>query len=125
MSSAYSITAAVKPPRAVYLDYPLGHTAGRKDDLAEQLAIMRASLQAFSSSSPGEITTLPFEWSSDHSWKDTVMRPSPKSDDSSTEDSHADSRVARFDTPQYQSAEDEQAADPGCASCIFLENSNS
>ena len=29
MSNARSITAAANPPRAVYLDYPLGQTAGR------------------------------------------------------------------------------------------------
>lgn len=125
MSSAYSITAAVNPPRAVYLDYPLGHTSGRKDDRAEQLAIMRATLDAFANSSAGEITTLPFEWSADHSWKDSVMRPRPKDATSVKDDSHEDTRVARFDTPQYQDAEDESVADPECASCIFLSNSNS
>lgn len=118
MSSALSITAAVNPPRAVYLDYPLGHTAGRKDDRSEQDAIMTATLEAFAHAEPGEIVHLPFEWATNHSWKDSVMRPHKQSDQSSTE--HADNRVERFDTPQYQSESDEHAVDGNCPTCVFL-----
>jgi hypothetical protein len=43
------------------------------------------------------------------------MRPGPGS-------SHRDERIERSDTPQYERAEDEQAAaaaDAGCPGCYF------
>ncbi len=116
MSSAYSITAAVNPPRAVYLDYPLGHTAGKPNDHENQRSIMRDTLRAFEDiDSPGAIRTLEYEWSSDHSWKDSVMRPD-KSGASS------DARVERYATPQYQDSDDETLVEEGCPTCVFLEN---
>lgn len=111
MSSALSITASVNPPRAAFLDFPLGHTAGRPNELAEQVEIMRAALGVFVESSRGEITPLPFEWSSDHSWKAQVMAG----------DGDGDDRVERFDSPQYQTAADEALADVECPSCIWLD----
>lgn len=126
-SSALSITQAVNPPRAVYLDYPLGHTTGKVADPENQTAIMHAALQAFVDiRHPGEISNLDFHWSADDSWKDRVMRPSPaadSADDSAgADDTHKDDRVARLATPQYQTAADAQAADPACPTCVFLES---
>ncbi len=125
MSSAYSITKAVNPPRAVYLDYPLGHTTGKPHDQDNQLEILRTALAAFEQiDAPGEIIEMPFEWRADHSWKDRVMRPreaqapSNKKEDS---EGHADDRVARHDSPQYQSQADADAVTGSCPSCIFLE----
>lgn len=124
MSSAYSITASVRPPRAVYLDYPLGHTSGKPDDKPLQQSIVRDALTAFTQiEEPGTIMTLPYEWNSDDSWKDRVMRPSPKPVKAASEtnaSTHSDNRVQRFATPQYQTPEDEANADPHCASCVFL-----
>jgi len=110
MTSAWSITAAVNPPRAAFLDYPLGHTAGRPDDLAEQTDIMRHALRVFEDAPRGSITRLPFRWSDSDEWKTQVMRGSEAGDD----------RVERHATPQYQSAADAQSADPACPSCIWL-----
>ncbi len=132
MSSARSITESANPPRAVYLDYPLGHTSGKPDDRNNQLDIMRATLAAFETiDSPGTIVDLLFEWTPDDSWKDRVMRPSPKKEPGegqkagpkqagAKEDSHSDDRVARFDTPQYQTEDDASSADPNCPTCVFL-----
>ncbi len=119
MSSALSITAAVRPPRAVYLDFPLGHTAGKANDRHTNLAIMNAALDAIEVLAPGEIMTLPFEWDSDDAWKDTVMRPR-------TGGRHSDQRIERTDSPQYQTDQDRELAEArlaqgGCATCIFLE----
>ena len=76
LSSARSITQAVNPPRAVYLDYPLGQTAGRQGDLAEQKYVMAQALRALEEmTEPGTITDLALEWSEDASWKDRVMQP--------------------------------------------------
>ena len=118
MSSAYSITAAVNPPRAVYLDFPLGHTAGRPHDQALQRRILRDTLDALVAIDvPGTIRRLPYRWSEDDAWKDGVMRPGPGG---STEDD----RVKRHPDPQYQNDEDRIAAEAafardGCPTCVF------
>jgi hypothetical protein len=49
LSSARSITAAVNPPRAVFLDYPLGQTAGRQGSKDEQDKVLGAALAALQS----------------------------------------------------------------------------
>jgi hypothetical protein len=47
MTSAYDITQAVNPPRAVFLNYPLGHQTGKPNDSEGQRAIIRDALGAF------------------------------------------------------------------------------
>jgi hypothetical protein len=103
------------------LDYPLGHTAGKPNNPEEQKTIMRATLAAFEAiDTPGEIVELPLQWRDDDAWKDHVMRPHARGPQE-RDDAHADDRVARSATPQYQSDADRAAADPACASCVFLE----
>lgn len=120
LSSAYSITAAVRPPRSVYLDFPLGHTAGKPHDRGLQRRIVRDALEVLvSSDTPGEIRALPYAWADDDAWKDTVMRPG-------ADGSGSDDRVERYPDPQYQRPEDRVAAEAafasdGCPSCVFLE----
>lgn len=116
LSSARSITQAVNPPRAVYLDYPLGQTAGRQGDLAEQKYVMAQALRALEEmTEPGTITDLALEWSEDASWKDRVMQPKTTNSPDSGDD-----RLGRTSLPQYQFPEDEDAADQNCPSCVFL-----
>ena len=123
MSSALSITQAVRPPRATYLDFPLGHTAGKPGDPALQRAILRDALDAFETlREPGSLRRLPYVWAKDDSWKDRVMRPDP----TDAASGHVDDRVQRWDTPQYQCLSDleraEQAlAADGCPTCVWLE----
>jgi hypothetical protein len=96
MSSAWSITASVRPPRAVFLDFPLGHTAGRPDRPEEQRRILRDALSAFASiERPGSIVALPYAWGTD--WKRAAR----------TAEDHRTSREA---TPQYQTGDDRAAA---------------
>ena len=119
MSSALSITQAVNPPRAVYVDYPLGHTSGKPLDPQDQLQIMTQTLEAFGTiRRPGEIRDLGRVWQDDDSWKDRVMRPNNSR--GSAQKRQTDDRVERFETPQYQSEADARAADPNCATCVFL-----
>ncbi len=124
MSSAYSITRSVNPPRAVYLDFPLGRTAGKANDKPLQRKIMIDTLSALDSIQvPGTIRELPYQWSDDDAWKDLVMRPDPNSSDG-----HNDSRIERVATAQYQCDADRAAAEAtlsqgGCSSCVFLEDS--
>ncbi|MGE5698469.1 MAG: hypothetical protein ACM31N_00140 [Deltaproteobacteria bacterium] len=110
MTSALDITNSVRPPRAAFLDYPLGHTTGKPGEPELQRRIMLEALDAFTSlSSPGTVKALPFRWSDDESWKDRVF-------------AEGDDRLPRNDTPQYQSEEDrklaERAGAPPCPVCI-------
>jgi hypothetical protein len=123
MSSARSITAAVNPPRAVYLDYPLGHTAGKRSEPDNQLEIMRDTLTAFEQVvEPGTIVDLDYQWQADDDWKDSVMRPQQRHSGNNSEpgQGHNDTRTERYDTPQYQNNEDAAVADTDCPSCVFL-----
>ena len=121
MSSAYSITRSVNPPRAAYLDYPLGHTTGKPNDPAEQRAIMVDALRLLERiEEPGTLETLNYNWADDDDWKDRAMRPQ------STGDGHDDTRMERFDTPLYHNDDDEAAAEAalagdGCQTCVWLE----
>ena len=124
MTSAFSITRAVNPPRAAFVDFPLGHTAGKPDDKPLQRKIMIDTLSALDSIAvPGEIRRLDYEWSDDHSWKDRVMRPADDADADEAEDrAAADDRLARTEEPQYQHAADRHQvleADV-CPGCVFL-----
>ena len=47
MGSALDILEAVNPPRAAFLDYLLGHTAGKPFDRDLQRAIAVSALDAF------------------------------------------------------------------------------
>jgi hypothetical protein len=109
MTSALDITRAVHPPRAAFLDYPLGHTTGKPHEPELQRAIMLEALAAFTAlTTPGSVKMLPFRWSADEAWKDTAQRG-------------PDDRRPRYDTPQYQNDEDRLRAEANnaaaCAAC--------
>ena len=113
-------------PRAVYLDYPLGQTAGRAGDLAEQNAVLDAACKAFEElSSPGRIIDLPMRWAEEDTWKDRVMTPDAahETPGQALGSLSGDQRTPREATPQYQSRQDEVVADPNCERCIFLSES--
>jgi hypothetical protein len=99
MTSALDITKAVNPPRAAFLDYPLGHTTGKPHEPALQREIMRQALEGFGSlTTPGSVKILPFQWSEDEAWKETAQQG-------------YDVRRSRYDTPQYQTEEDRLRAE--------------
>ncbi len=101
MTSALDITRSVNPPRAAFLDYPLGHTTGKPHQSALQRRILREALEGFESLTvPGSIKMLPFVWSEDETWKSEAFAGD-------------DTRTGRVDTPQYQSEEDRIAAESG------------
>jgi len=88
MTSSWVITASANPPRAAYLDYPLGHTAGRPNELEEQIEIATAALGLIESATePGQIMPLPHRWPTE--WKTKARELSDK-------------RTERHDTPQYE-----------------------
>ena len=71
MTSALDITRSVKPPRAVFVNFPLGHQTGRPDDPASQRAIVRDAMRAFETiDKPGTIVELPYVWdANDREWE--------------------------------------------------------
>jgi hypothetical protein len=109
MTSALDITRAVNPPRAAFLDFPLGHTAGKPGDPELQRRILADALSCFESmSSPGSVKMLPYRWSEDEGWKAKAF-------------AEGDDRLPRHDTPQYQDEEDRRRAEgggaPACPAC--------
>jgi hypothetical protein len=121
MTSALSITRSVNPPRAAYLDFPLGHTSGKPHRPDLNRDIVRDALTAFETlTEPGGVVTLPYEWADDDAWKDGVMRPRAAGA------RHDDSRVERVADPQYQTEADRVSgeaalASGGCATCVWLD----
>jgi hypothetical protein len=93
MTSALDITRAVNPPRAVFLNFPLGHQTGKPGRPELQRQIVRDAMQAFHTiSEPGTVIHLPYIWDpNDVSWEETdytdgflAERP-PKEDGDRTE----------------------------------------
>lgn len=116
LTSAYSITASAKPPRAAFVDYPLGHTSGKPNDQESQLSIVRGALEALAKiKHSGEIISLDMHWS-DH-WKAALPQLAPAEHSEKAKDD----RTERHARPQYQSETDQFAADPSCPTCVFLE----
>lgn len=101
MGSALDIMEAANPPRAVFTDYPLGHTTGMPLDSADQYAITRAGLEAFETiREPGIIKYLDRTWTLGDDWKAAAL-----------DDSKGDERSPRDETPRYQHDEDRIAAE--------------
>jgi len=109
MSSALDVTRAVNPPRAAFLDFPLGHTTGPPHDRKMQQKILLEALEGFSSLLlPGKVKALQFHWAEDDSWKVNSLPDE-------------DGRIPRFDTPQYQNEEDRQRANKDFWLCTKLQ----
>lgn len=75
-SSARDLTALVRPPRAVFVNYPLGHQTGKPFDRADQRGICRAALDLLTSATePGLLVDLPNTWlpNGDDRWEGEVQ----------------------------------------------------
>ena len=77
MSSAWDITQRVKPPRAAFVNFPLGNQAGRPGNVEEQRGIVRDALaSAHLMTEPGTVTILPYEWDlTGYGWQGGEYRP--------------------------------------------------
>jgi hypothetical protein len=77
MTSAWDITFAVRPPRAVFLNFPLNHQTGKAGDSALQRTILLEAFRAFETLwLPGQIVSLPYVWdTNDHGWEDRHFGP--------------------------------------------------
>ena len=102
LSSARDITLAVAPPRAAFVDYRLGHTAGKCRDPEDQRAIVEGALDLLrTATEPGRLVDLERVWSSDASWKKHPL---------SSKGSGDDGRGTRTPEPVYQCEEDRALA---------------
>lgn len=69
MTTLWEVTAAWKPPRTCFLDFPLGCPAGRPHETAQQRDILRTALDLAPQFAQEwwEMKILPFQWSPDGS----------------------------------------------------------
>jgi hypothetical protein len=66
LSTVWDITAAIKPPRACFLDFPIGCPAGKPNAPELQRQILKTVFkQAPNFSDAWRMYDLPFEWSED------------------------------------------------------------
>jgi hypothetical protein len=123
MTSALSITRSVAPPRAAFLDFPLGHTTGKKNQPEAQKRLLKNALGAFHElQRPGEIKFLNERWSDDETWREKPMAK----DEPGSGEPKGDFRTPRLETPQYQYPADQKEAEHqhrsgGCGSCVGAE----
>jgi hypothetical protein len=102
MTSALDITRSVKPPRAVFVNFPLGHQTGPPDQPELQRRIVTDAMRAFASiRTPGEIVELPYVWdANDRSWEDSDytkgwMPQRPAREDADTLEAERQARFRR------------------------------
>ena len=75
IGTAHDILEAVPPPRAVFVDHPVGRTFGHPGAAEEHEQVLAAALAELPSfTAPGEIRDLPRQWSADgdRSWEAVV-----------------------------------------------------
>lgn len=100
LGSAHDILEAGRPPRATFVDYPLGHSAGKPFDEADQQSILRAALRGLETMTvPGSLRVLPNEWDASGAWKADAGRTRGP-----------DTRRPRDESPQFQMESDRDAA---------------
>lgn len=100
LGSAFDILSAGMPPRAVFLNYPLGFETGKPFDKANQAEVVRAALTKFETFDAPGIKTLDFEWQ--EGWQMTHERALL---------ANKDNRSPRDTTPRYQKDEDRLLAE--------------
>ena len=66
VGSVRDMMAQVKPPRPVFVNFPLGHQCGKPFDRGLQMNIIKDALGTLNTlDEPGRITDLPYEWGED------------------------------------------------------------
>jgi hypothetical protein len=100
LGSALDIFEAGRPPRATFVDYPLGHTTGKPFEPADQLGIVRAALEGLETMTRAEeFRHLPNQWDAAGQWRADTTRAD-----------RGDTRQPRDETPQFQYPADREAA---------------
>jgi hypothetical protein len=77
MTSAWDITFSVRPPRAVFVNFPLNHQTGKANDPALQRRILLDAFRAWETMwAPGQMLMLPYVWDpGDRTWEDKDWGP--------------------------------------------------
>ena len=99
LGSALDILKAGKPPRAKFVNYPLGFESGRFKDGQNQFDVVVEALRGFDEMTTPGIEPLSFEWRP--GWEMVHERERGK----------LDHRSPRSTTPQYQTEEDRLMAE--------------
>ena len=99
LGSALDILEAGQPPRAKFLNYPLGFESGKFENKINQLEVVRQALSGFETIEKPSILKMEFEWP--EGWELIKKR----------EEGILDLRSPRNEIPQYQSEADRLAAE--------------
>lgn len=63
VSTGRDLTAQVRPPRSLFVNFPMGNPFGRPFDTAMQRRILREALRlAETATEPGTLVELPCDW---------------------------------------------------------------
>jgi D-proline reductase (dithiol) PrdB len=66
VSTGRDITALVNPPRSLFINFPMGNSFGKAEDVAMQTEILQAALDfAVSATEPGVLVDAPYVWDED------------------------------------------------------------
>jgi len=67
------LTEEVRPPRAVFLNWPMGHPLGQPFKADVQMAVIKSAFRALETiKEPGTILDLPFRWKKPEDLKDII-----------------------------------------------------
>ena len=99
LGSGLDILKAGKPPRAKFVNYPLGFESGRFNDKQNQFDVVAEALRGFDQMASPGIELLSFEWY--RGWDMVHEREKGK----------LDQRSPRNTTAQYQTEEDRLMAE--------------
>jgi hypothetical protein len=108
LTAAHSITASANPPRAAFVDLPLGYTAGRPHEPDFQRDLLRRALSLGTAiDRPGTIVDTGVRWADDPLWKQAASSGL----NNGVRSADGDTRAPRTDVPQYQYDDDRMAAE--------------
>ena len=99
LGSALDILKAGRPPRAKFVNYPLGFESGRFRDRQNQFDVVAEALKGFDEMTSPGVDPLSYEWRL--GWDMVHEREKGK----------LDHRSPRTTTPQYQTEEDRLMAE--------------
>jgi len=103
LGSGLDIMASGLPPRAAFLNYPLGFESGRFQDTDDQYQVVKSALACFDRMEAPGIHHLDCDWP--EGWAMIEQR------DKERAKVNPDQRSTRDATPQYQLPEDKRLAD--------------
>ncbi|MBV1877335.1 MAG: hypothetical protein KUG79_06810 [Pseudomonadales bacterium] len=101
LGSALDILEFARPPRAQFLNFPLGFETGPPNDRLKQIEIVGEALKGFETFTAPLVNSLPFSWQAGWQMIETRER----------EEKRDDQRSIRSNQPQYQTDKDRQLAE--------------